>query len=118
MDIEVKGKPIGLAICRARKYEPTSCCQRAHAFLICFSVDDPSSLDDIVSKWDPEIKQLGGGAVPRFLVGCKKDLREDEDTIRRLNGIGQARLVSNEERRPHARLERLISSARQKRERA
>lgn len=90
IDMEVKGELIALTIWEAESYKPTSCYQGAHAFLLCFSIDDPSSLDDLVSKWDPELKQFGGGAVPRFLVGCKKDLRADEDTVQRLSGSGRA----------------------------
>jgi len=40
----------------------------AHAFLLCFSVDYPDSLEKIIDRWDPEIKHYGGRDVPRFLV--------------------------------------------------
>jgi Ras family protein A len=52
-----------------------------HAFLICFSIDNPDSLDNVIEMWDPEIKHFGAGKVPRFLVGCKTDLRRDPETL-------------------------------------
>ena len=61
----------------------------AHAFLLCFSIENSDSLDMITYKWDPEVKSSGGGAVPRLLVSCKKDLREDEDTIELLESFGR-----------------------------
>ncbi|XP_031558882.1 GTP-binding protein RHO1-like [Actinia tenebrosa] len=45
-------------------------------FLLCFDIGNPSSLDNIVSKWVKEIKEECPG-VPYLLVGCKNDLRTD-----------------------------------------
>jgi len=102
LDMEVKGGFIELALCDTRlcgdrldsllplRYEG------AHAFLLCFSVDNPGSLEDVINMWDPQIKHYGGGDVPRFLVACKKDLRKDIDTIRPLERIDEA-LVSAEQ---------------------
>lgn len=48
-----------------------------HAFLICFSIDDKSSLTNIKEKWVPEmVHYYGEGERPKFiLVGTKCDLR-------------------------------------------
>jgi len=39
--------------------------------------------------WDPQIKHYGGGCIPRFLFACKKDLRDDINTIRQLENRGE-----------------------------
>jgi Ras homolog gene family, member A len=90
LDMEVNGEPIELALwdttgqggiegrLRPSNYPET------HSFLICFSIDWPNSLENILEIWDPEVKHFGGARVPLFLVGCKKDLRNDEETLRDL----------------------------------
>ena len=47
------------------------------AILICFSVDEPSSLKNIPLSYIPEIKKYGPN-IPIVLVGNKKDLRNDD----------------------------------------
>lgn len=49
----------------------------AHVFLICFSVDNRDSFDNVAAKWVPEMKQYCP-KVPYVVVGCKTDLRDDE----------------------------------------
>jgi Ras homolog gene family, member A len=58
--------------------------QGSHAFLICFSIGRPDSLEHALEKWGPETKRFGAEEVPRFLVGCKKDLRNDQETLQEL----------------------------------
>ncbi|XP_063406880.1 ras-related C3 botulinum toxin substrate 1-like [Mytilus trossulus] len=43
--------------------------------LLCFSINDRSSLDNIEKKWIPEIKHNLPN-VAKMLVGCKTDLRD------------------------------------------
>ena len=52
-------------------------------FLICFSVVNPASYENVQSKWYPEVSHHCGNA-PIILVGTKQDLRADSDTIERL----------------------------------
>ncbi|KAK2160667.1 hypothetical protein LSH36_128g04010 [Paralvinella palmiformis] len=52
-------------------------------FLICFSIDNPDSLENVVEKWLPEIKRFCP-ATPFILVGNKCDLRNDPTTISNL----------------------------------
>ncbi|XP_070281932.1 transforming protein RhoA-like isoform X2 [Myotis yumanensis] len=47
--------------------------------LMCFSIDNPDSLENIPEKWTPEVKHFCPN-VPIILVGNKKDLRNDEHT--------------------------------------
>lgn len=49
--------------------------------LMCFSVDSPDSLENIPEKWTPEVKHFCPN-VPIILVGNKKDLRNDPNTMK------------------------------------
>eukprot|EP00057_Strongylocentrotus_purpuratus_P018389 XP_011672863.1 PREDICTED: ras-like GTP-binding protein rhoA [Strongylocentrotus purpuratus] len=51
--------------------------------LLCFSFDQPDSFEDISEKWIPEVKKYLPKA-PIILVGNKKDLQNDKDTIQEL----------------------------------
>ena len=55
----------------------------ADVFILCFSIVSPDSLDNIQQKWVPELSHFAEG-VPKLLVGCKADLRTDEDLITKL----------------------------------
>ncbi|KAB8262472.1 P-loop containing nucleoside triphosphate hydrolase protein [Aspergillus pseudonomiae] len=46
--------------------------------LICFSIDSPESLSNVATRWAPEVRHFCG-AIPTILVGCKKDLRREEN---------------------------------------
>lgn len=49
--------------------------------LMCFSIDSPDSLENILEKWHPEVKHFCPN-VPIVLVANKKDLRNDSTTIK------------------------------------
>jgi small GTP-binding protein len=90
VNVEVKGEPIELALWDTVGQEdpedrlrPLSY-QDANAFLVCFSIDTPDSLENILWAWYPNIQHFGAEQVPRFLVGCKKDLRNDERALQAL----------------------------------
>ncbi|TIB89463.1 hypothetical protein E3Q06_00735 [Wallemia mellicola] len=55
--------------------------------LIVFSVDYPTSLENVKDKWFPEVSHFCSG-VPRILVGTKIDLRQDTETRRMLSMQG------------------------------
>lgn len=87
-DIEVEGKSVELALwdtagqedydrLRPLSYPDTD------VILMCFSVDSPDSLENIPEKWVPEVKHFCPN-VPIVLVANKKDLRQDDYTIREL----------------------------------
>lgn len=84
-----------------------------HVILLCFAIDSPDSLDNVQEKVSWLQIQRGVVAnnrglqwinelythipnVPFILVGCKKDLRDDEKTVEELRQIGQ-KPVSYEE---------------------
>lgn len=59
-----------------------------HVILLCFAIDSPDSLDNVQEKWITELYTHIPN-VPIILVGCKKDLRDDEKTVEELHQIGQ-----------------------------
>merc|ERR1712032_410279 len=87
-DIEVDSRQVELALwdtagqedydrLRPLSYPDTD------VILMCFSIDQPDSLENIPEKWVPEVKHFCPN-VPIVLVGSKKDLRNDDYTIRDL----------------------------------
>ncbi|XP_068800227.1 rho-related GTP-binding protein RhoD isoform X1 [Struthio camelus] len=56
----------------------------ANVILMCFDVTNPSSYDNILTKWCPEVNHFCKG-VPVVLVGCKTDLRKDRAVLHRLH---------------------------------
>lgn len=108
-DIEVDGKEVELALwdtagqedydrLRPLSYPDTN------VILMCFAIDSPDSLENIPEKWVPEVHHFCPG-VPFVLVGCKRDLRNDENTIKELAKIKQ-KPVSEEEVRERERRRR------------
>ena len=92
-DMEVDGKQLELALwdtvgreeydrVRPLSYPDTD------VILMCFSINSPDSLKNIPKKWTPEVKQYCPN-VPIILVGKKKDLRNDPNTIKELGKIRQ-----------------------------
>jgi len=84
-DIVVDGKQVELALwdtagqedydrLRPLSYPDTD------VILMCFSIDNPDSLENITEKWTPEVKHFCP-SVPIILVANKKDLRNDQTTI-------------------------------------
>jgi len=63
--------------------------------LICFSLDNYDSLENVVEKWQPEVLQYTGHLrVPYILVGTKRDLRGPRGTgVSYLEGEAIARRI-------------------------
>lgn len=88
LDVEIDGKTIQLGLWDSAGQEdydrirPLSY-PSTNVFLICYSVTSPTSLENVKSKWYPEVAHHCSG-VPIILVGTKEDLRNDEDSINKL----------------------------------
>ncbi|KAI5614309.1 rho-related GTP-binding protein RhoF [Silurus asotus] len=57
--------------------------QDADLILVCYDVTNPTSYDNVLIKWYPEVNHFCPG-VPVILIGCKTDLRKDKEKIRKL----------------------------------
>ncbi|KAM4741358.1 rho-related GTP-binding protein RhoA-D-like isoform 2-T2 [Anableps anableps] len=55
---------------------------------MCYSIDNPDSLENISEKWTPEVKHFCPN-IPIILVGNKKDLQNDENTRKDLAKMKQ-----------------------------
>ena len=64
-------------------------------FLVCFAVDEPSSLKSVKEYWFPEIKHYCPNT-PFILLGTRVDLRGDQATLDKL-AKKQEEVVSKEE---------------------
>ncbi len=53
-------------------------------FLICFSIVNPSSFENVRAKWFQEVKHFCPNT-PIVLVGTKLDLREDRNVLEKLH---------------------------------
>ncbi|KAK7161071.1 hypothetical protein R3I94_003907 [Phoxinus phoxinus] len=88
MYVTVDGNPVTLGLWDTSGQEdydrlrPLSYPQ-TDVFLICFSLVDPASFENVREKWFPEVRHHCPNT-PFILVGTKLDLRDDKDTIERL----------------------------------
>ncbi|XP_034408415.1 rho-related GTP-binding protein RhoQ, partial [Cyclopterus lumpus] len=55
-------------------------------FLICFSVVNPASFQNVREEWVPELQEYAP-SVPHLLIGTQIDLRDDPKTIAKLNDM-------------------------------
>ena len=68
---------------------------KVHIIVVCFAYDTPASLENVQSKWIPEIHQLCAG-VPYILVGCKLDVKNDPTVNKELEEKGQRMLTKEQ----------------------
>ncbi|XP_005243491.1 rho-related GTP-binding protein RhoD isoform X1 [Falco rusticolus] len=79
----------------------------ANVVLICFDVTNPSSYDNILTKWYPEVNHFCKGT-PVLLVGCKTDLRQDRAVMCKLQE-GHLEPISYQQGEAMARQVRAVS---------
>ena len=65
-------------------------------FLVCFSIINPDSYDNVREKWVPEIQKHWGQA-PFLLVGTQMDLRTDPATITNLGEKNNVQTTMNKD---------------------
>ncbi|XP_034563835.1 rho-related GTP-binding protein RhoG-like [Notolabrus celidotus] len=68
---------------------------QVNVIIICFSIADPTSFNNVSLKWHPEVKNHCP-EVPILLVGTKSDLRNDQEVFEKLKGQNQ-RTVTREQ---------------------
>ncbi|XP_042865781.1 cdc42 homolog [Penaeus japonicus] len=72
---------------------------KAHVFVLCYSVDNVTSFERILSFWLPDITHHGGEKKPIVLVGLKTDLRRgksEEEVVTTAQGKDLARAIRAE----------------------
>nr|XP_033809963.1 rho-related GTP-binding protein RhoF [Geotrypetes seraphini] len=62
--------------------------QNANIVLICYDVTNPTSFENVLIKWYPEVSHFCP-EIPLILIGCKIDLRKDEECLRKLRSSQQ-----------------------------
>uniref|UniRef100_A0A1I8F537 Ras-related C3 botulinum toxin substrate 1 n=1 Tax=Macrostomum lignano TaxID=282301 RepID=A0A1I8F537_9PLAT len=90
-NVMVQQKSINCACGDTRRWNTTSAIlsyPQTDVMIVCFSLEKPVC-DNVRSKWVPEVRHYAPEA-PILLVGTKRDLREDPDTIERLRAKGKA----------------------------
>ena len=92
-NLMVEGSPVSLSLwdtagqeeydrLRPISYPETQC------FLLCFSIANPDSYSNVISKWAPEVRHYCK-ETPIILIGTKRDLRDDKETIEKLRKNNQ-----------------------------
>lgn len=81
VEVELDGKPIELSLWDTAGKDDLD---RLHCLLypesdiifFCFSIDSPSSLQHITTRWLTQVKHYCHRTTPYILVGCKSDTRD------------------------------------------
>jgi len=107
-NVMVDGKPIQLGLwdtagqdeydhLRPMSYNDTD------VFLVCFSLSNRESFDNITVKWIPEL-QKHAPTVPMLLIGTKLDLRNDKKLVSELIQKKQPAVSTEEGQKKHAEI--------------
>ncbi|KAL3831906.1 hypothetical protein ACJMK2_023600 [Sinanodonta woodiana] len=81
----------------------------ADLVIICFSVGNPDSLHNIVSKWHPEVREHCP-VQPIMVVGCGTDMRTDNKVIQKLERRSQTPVTYEQALKVAKQIEALVYS--------
>ena len=86
-EIRVEGRPVHLDLRDTSGHEqyvtvPPLVYPDTGVFLICFSIVDPASFEQVRLNWHPSARNFSDA--PIILVGTKLDLRNDRETVENL----------------------------------
>ncbi|KAM4014285.1 rho-related GTP-binding protein RhoV isoform 1-T1 [Anomaloglossus baeobatrachus] len=89
VQVQVDGAPVRIQLCDTAGQEDfdhlrSLCYPETDVFLVCFSVVNPSSFQNVTEKWIPEIR-THSPHTPVVLVGTQTDLRDDVNVLINLN---------------------------------
>ncbi|XP_058462281.1 EF-hand calcium-binding domain-containing protein 4B [Malaya genurostris] len=92
VDVSVDGRPICVTLCDTAGQDALDplrqlCYPGSDVVLLCFSVVQPGSFRSVATKWEPEVARLKGCSL--VLVGTQSDLRNDRNTILKLQAQGE-----------------------------
>lgn len=91
-DLTHNGKPVSLSLWDTAGQEeydrlrPLSY-PESNVILVCFAIDCPPSLENIIDKWFPEVRHFCP-STPLLLVGLKSDLRRNRNAQELLKAQG------------------------------
>ncbi|OCT68784.1 hypothetical protein XELAEV_18040075mg [Xenopus laevis] len=85
VQVLVDGAPVRIQLCDTAGQEDfdhlrSLCYSETDVFLVCFSVVNPSSFQNVTEKWIPEIR-THSPHTPIVLVGTQADLRDDVNVL-------------------------------------
>ncbi|KAK1160553.1 rho-related GTP-binding protein RhoU-like [Acipenser oxyrinchus oxyrinchus] len=88
----VDDTPVRIQLCDTAGQEEFDCLRSlcypgTDVFIVCFSVVNPSSFQNITEKWIPEIRAYSP-STPIILVGAQTDLRHDVNVLINLDEFG------------------------------
>jgi len=112
--IQVEGKNVLLTLCdttgqeRHPRIRPLSYA-RTDVILMCFSIGSPDSLRNVLEIWIPEVKRYCPD-VPIILLGNKKELRNDPETIVKLSQKNQEPVKVEEGRAAAKEISSLVNN--------
>ncbi|XP_033892621.1 rho-related GTP-binding protein RhoU-like [Acipenser ruthenus] len=89
--VQVDDTPVRIQLCDTAGQEEFDCLRSlcypgTDVFIVCFSVVNPSSFQNITEKWIPEIRAYSP-STPIILVGTQTDLRHDVNVLINLDRI-------------------------------
>ncbi|KAK9955972.1 hypothetical protein ABG768_015809 [Culter alburnus] len=95
--VTVDGEPVTLELLDTTGMEEYNVIRplyylRQDVFLICFSLVDPASFENVSERWCPEVRHHCPNT-PVILVGTELDLRDDKDTVEQLKKKKQTPII-------------------------